>query len=187
MYWSDNIGNALLDTDGFARVFPHLVQIESQKYQRFLKGLDKEPPKLNMLDPITEIAVTALTRPVQLTLTEVGAIPFPSRPNLVFPYHRMTHEQKEFIRNCIKNTGEWIILNEVLVFRKPSTKVTVCPVVVLTTMCSAILNAPSQHTTETKIKLCNLVLQRIQSHYPLDIKMQHVVNDWVKQNTKEIQ
>lgn len=187
MYWSDHVGQALLNPDGFARMFPHFVLIEAEAFQRFLRGLERDPPKLNMLDPVSEVAVTALTRPVQLILTEVGAIPFHSRPKIIFPYNKMTHEQKEFIRNCIKKTDEWTIMNEVLVFRKPSTQVTMCPIVVLTTMCSAILNAPSHHTTETKIKLCNLVLQRIQSHYPLDTKMQQVVNEWVKHNTKVIQ
>ena len=185
MYWSDNIGNALLDTTGFARMFPHFVQIEAQKYQRLLRGLEKEHQPLSMLDPISETVVTALTRPLQLTLTEVGAIPFNSRPAFVFPYHMMTHEQKEYIWNCIKNTDEWTIINEVLVFRKPCTPVNICPVVVLTTMCSAVLGTPSHHTRETKIKLCNLVLQRIQSHYPLDTKMQQVVNEWVKNTVRD--
>ena len=186
MYWADNICKEFLNTDGLERILPHLSHLEAQKYQRILKGHTRNCPSNSptRLDPISDTVVAVLTRPLHLILNDLGAMPFHDRPALIFPYHLMTHGQKTFIRNCIDNVDEWTVTNELLVFRKPPCNINVCPVATLTTTCKAVIHARSSHDVETRIKLCNIVLQRVQGHYPLDARMQRIVNECVKANTQ---
>ena len=184
MYWSDNILSEFLNEDGFSRMLPYLANVDSQRTSQVLHGLEIYKSQASvgetLLDPISNTLATALTRPLALILNEFGAIPFHDRPNMVFPYYLMNPEQKMFIRKCMEQTGEWRVCNEAIVFHRPRLQLHVDPTTVLTTSCKAIMTTESNHNTNIRLRLCNIVLQRVQCHFQIDAKLQRVVNEYVQ-------
>lgn len=186
MYWEDNICTMFLDGEGIARMLPYMTRIETQAIQRILTGRDPSYMQKSthqspqMMDPISNTIVAFITRPLSLILNEVGAMPFRDRPGLLFPYHLMNEGQKSYLRNCIQHTGEWTICNAAMVFQPSKFPQHVCPVTVLTTACQAIVHAKSKHDPKTHVGLCNIVLQRVQSHYPIDAPTQRAINQCVQ-------
>ena len=184
MYWSDNILSEFLNEDGFSRMLPYLANVDSQRTSQVLHGLEIYKSQASvgetLLDPISNTLATALTRPLALILNEFGAIPFHDRPNMVFPYYLMNPDQKMFIRKCMEQTGVWRVCNEAIVFHRPRLQLHVDPTTVLTTSCKAIMTTESNHNTNIRLRLCNIVLQRVQCHFQIDAKLQRVVNEYVQ-------
>ena len=135
------------------------------------------------MDPISSTLVVFMSRPIELILNEVGAIPFQDRPTLVFPYRLMNARQKAFLRQCIAHTDEWSVCNDATVFHRPPAPILAPPTHVLTVMCECILRGKTQHDHKTRIGLCNIILQRVRSRIPVNANTHREVNEWVAANT----
>lgn len=137
------------------------------------------PAQSPIIDPISNLIVTFINRPIALVLNEVGVMPFKDRPLLIFPYNLMTNRQKDFLRQCVARVAEWTICNDNLVFDRTSTSRHIAPVRVITTMCDCVLHGNTRHDHKTRIGLCNIILQRVRSRIPIDTNVHKEVNEWV--------
>ena len=105
-WWEENIEARLMDQGSLSQMFPYMCKITA------------EDPGSSRHDPITSTAITFLTCPVQLGLTEVGATLFQGRSSLVYPYNLMSDSQKDFVREALSRREEWNIYNDAVVFRR---------------------------------------------------------------------
>ena len=180
MYWAENIQGEFFNGEGLRHMIPYIVDNENRGIEQILSGtrmyVAPTPKSDKQMDPISNAVSLCLTRPLALVLNEIGAMPFQDRPHIVFPYSKMTDTQRAFVHACIQHRNEWRICNETLTFNRGKIPVHINPETVLTTTCELIMTAPSSHDTATKIALCNIILQRVQSHFPLDAHKQEIIN-----------
>jgi hypothetical protein len=117
-------------------------------------------------DPVTATVLDFLTCKLQLCLSAVGLLPFRSRPELVYPYHMMTLEQKAFLRSALDDRSAFCVCNDALVFHQA------CPerlesVPVLRALCSSVLASKIHEDHRARVGVCNILLQRVQSVVPI--------------------
>ena len=157
----------------------HLAKAEGEGPQRLLAGRAETSAPPAMLDPISTTVVAMATRPLHLCLNEVGVAPFLDRPTLIFPYNLMTRDQKQCLLDCIALSEEWTVCNGVIVFRRTKGPVHLPSLAVLTALCAGVMDAPSVHPPATRVALCNILLQRVQSHVPIDPDTHRKLNAWL--------
>lgn len=191
MFWATQIQDDFFDTEGLKRIIPYLADYESRGIEQILSGARSYRTSANQtekqMDPISNAVSLCLTRPLYFVINEIGVMPFQDRPHIVIPFSLMTARQKEFIHACIQHNNEWKICNETLVFHRCKMPLYVNPEKVLTCFCDLIMTAPtSSHDTNTRIALCNIILQRIQSHFPLDAFKQESINAFMIKYKKNV-
>jgi len=138
-------------------------------------------------DPITGTVVVFMTCPLQLALTEVGAMLFQGHSSLVFPFNLMTERQKTFLRECLSRREEWNIYNNTVVFRKRKGQPdrVLAPASVLTSLCQKVLCGGKAHPSQKqRIAVCNIILQRVQGYVPIDKNVQRQLNEWLASATE---
>ena len=188
LWWEDNIQSKFLDAEAIHRILPYMAKATSESSRSAeLKH-----------DPITATAIVFLTCPLQLGLTEVGAMVFQGHASLVYPYSLMSDRQKQFVRECLSRRSEWSICNGCVLFRrsKPDCKDqprrTLQQSTVLVALCDRIANSASgrraaadssgQHADQAgrgRLALCNIILQRLQGYVTIHKPVQKELNDWL--------
>lgn len=173
LWWEDNIQSQLLDEESLQHMFPYMCKIEAERGD----------PAAGRHDPITNTAITFLTCPLHLGLTEVGAMIFQAKSALVYPYNLMSERQKGFVRDCLSRRGEWNIFNDAVVFRrsKAAPPIVIDPTSVLVALCSKVLlpGTAAEPDASRRVALCNIILQRIQGYIPIDKPVQRQLNEWM--------
>lgn len=172
MWWEENIESEMLDQDALCRLLPYMTKAFSE---------DKRCAD-SKHDPITATTIIFLTCPLQLGLTEVGAMLFQGYANLVFPFNLMSERQKAFLRACLERTAEWSILNEAVVFKKKRGGPAKClsPSSVLLCLCHKLLEGHQR--SQQRLAVCNIILQRVQGYVPIDKPVQRQLNEWLAKN-----
>lgn len=128
-------------------------------------------------DPVTATVLDLLTGKLQFCLSATGLIPFKGNANLVYPYHMMNPEQKDFIRTSLQTRGSYTVCNESVVFHAtPGDVERLDTVLVLEAMCSKVLESKVHEEHSVKIGVCNILLQRVQSVVPISRGVQQQLN-----------
>ena len=197
-WWEENIEARLMDQGSLGQMFPYMCKITA------------EDPGSSRHDPITSTAITFLTCPVQLGLTEVGATLFQGKSSLIYPYNLMSDSQKDFVREALSRREEWNIYNDAVVFRRsqprqppqknqkalqahpPRTQTqqqsppparTLAPAAVLVALCSKVFESSAHPDPRRRVALCNIILQRVQGYIPIDKPVQRQLNEWLAGKT----
>lgn len=185
LWWEENIQSEFLDAEAIHRILPYMAKATSESSRSAeLKH-----------DPITATAIVFLTCPLQLGLTEVGAMVFQGHASLVYPYSLMSDRQKQFVRECLSRRSEWSICNGCVLFRrsKPDSKETARRTLqqstVLVALCDRIANSASGRRAAEggaadqggrgRLALCNIILQRLQGYVTIHKPVQKELNDWL--------
>ena len=127
-------------------------------------------------DPVTATVLDLLTGKLQFCLSATGLIPFKGNANLVYPYHMMSPEQKDFIRTSLQTRGGYTVCNESVVFHACDVE-RLDTVLVLEAMCSKVLESKVHEDHSVKVGVCNILLQRVQSVVPISRGVQQRLND----------
>lgn len=132
-------------------------------------------------DPVTATVLDLLTGKLQFCLSATGLIPFKGHANLVYPYHMMSPEQKDFIRTALQERGGYTVCNESVVFQnlqgdKADKTDKLDPVSVLEAMCSKVLESKVHEEHSVRVGVCNILLQRVQSVVPISRGVQQRLN-----------
>lgn len=135
-------------------------------------------------DPITATVIIFLTCPLQLGLTEVGAMLFQGHASLVFPFNLMSERQKAYVRECLDRRAEWNVYNNALVFRRRRGEAprTLSTSAVLLALCRKLLEGQADHAARQRLGVCNIILQRVQGYVPIDRPVQRQLNEWLATN-----
>ena len=129
-------------------------------------------------DPVTATTLDFLTSRLQFCLSATGLIPFKGHADLVFPFHMMTPEQKEFIRTALQERSDYTVCNESVVFhpRVYKGEERLDPVAVLEAVCAKILESRVHEEHAVRVGVCNIILQRVQSVVPISRGAQQRLN-----------
>ena len=170
-WWEQNIESCLFDPESLLQILPYMCKIEAE---------DKRAAE--KYDPITRTVVTFLTCPLQLGLTEVGAMLFQGRSTLIYPYTLMNDAQKAFVRQCLDHRAEWNLYNDCIVFKRHrgAQGKTLGAPAVLVALCSKIFQSPAHEDPRRRVALCNIILQRVQGYIPIDKPVQRHLNEWLQ-------
>ena len=167
LWWEDNIEAELIPDDALGALLPYMAKIEAE---------DRRNDKY---DPITATVIAFLTSPLQLALTEVGALLFQGRGTLIYPYNLMTERQKAFVRRALDQRGEWNIYHDTVVFRRSKSTLLLPPARVLLAFCAKVLESSVHPDPQRRVALCNIILQRVQGYVRIDKPVQRELNDWL--------
>lgn len=150
------------------------VFFSADSLKRILTYLcNTRPP--NAWDPVTATVLDFLTSRLQLCLTPTGLAPFKGQANLIYPYHMMTVEQKDFLRAALEERTEYATCNESVVF-KSTGQDRLDAVSVLEAMCSKVLESNVHAERSVREGVCNILLQRVQSVVPIPKSVQQQLN-----------
>lgn len=132
---------------------------------------------MDAADPISRTITTMMSSKLQLRLTEFGLQLFQSK-DLTFPYHMMSHDQREIIRhNLLNNIDNWNVYQYAITYTALKTSTcTLDPFNVLHALCRQILDSPAMEDVRWKVAICNIILQRVQASIPVDKKTQQRLN-----------
>jgi hypothetical protein len=184
MRWREEILQSLLHPEALLQLIPYFCKSYSED-----KRNDLSPH-----DPITGTLVVLLTCPIQLGLTEVGAMLFQGHSSLIYPYSLMCPDQRDFVRRCLDDRQDWRIYNGAVVFRQPARAppLVLAPSAVLLAFCEKLLNS-AQHagqdrqpglSPEQRLAVCNIVLQRVQGYVQIDKPVHRELNEWLASNAR---
>lgn len=171
MHWLEGIQEELLDAEALLRMLPYMTKAFSE---------DKRNADCRH-DPITATVIIFLTCPLQLGLTEVGAMLFQNHSALVYPFSLMTDRQRTFLRGCLERRSEWGIHNGALVFKQPRGEAarTLPAQAVLLALCKKIVEGQPEQALLQRLAVCNIILQRVQGYVPIEKPVQRELNDWL--------
>ena len=128
-------------------------------------------------DPVTATVLDLLTGKLQFCLCSTGLIPFKGRADLVYPYHMMSVDQKDYIRQALQNRAAYTICNEAVVFKDTNLKSEKLDAVeVLQAMCCKVLESKIHPQHSVRVGVCNILLQRVQSVVPISKGVQQRLN-----------
>ena len=125
-------------------------------------------------DPITATVLDILTGRLQFCLSATGLIPFKGKVSMVYPYHMMTSEQKQFLREALQDRSGYSICNDAVVFHGEQERIDT--VAVLEAMCARVLESRVHEEHSVRVGVCNILLQRIQSVIPISRGVQQRLN-----------
>lgn len=127
------------------------------------------------IDPISQVVSVILSVPFELHLVSNGLHMFKGK-DLLYPYQQMNAEQREFLLGLLaKPDSNWHRYEHSMVWKqkgpcnnKPK------PVQVLETVCRLVQNNKKLKDEQSKLVICNVILQRVQSHVPIhkDVQLQ---------------
>jgi hypothetical protein len=205
-WWEENIEAQLMDPESLTQMFPYMCKIAAEEGggSNPAAATGPGPGKdgksslhaASRHDPITSTAIAFLTCPLQLGLTEVGAMLFQGRSSLVYPYNLMSDRQKGFVREALSRRAEWNLFNEAVVFRKSQNHqqghgrpggggLTLAPAAVLVALCSKVFESSAHTDPGRRVALCNIILQRVQGYIPIDKPVQRELNEWLAGRSRE--
>ncbi len=178
MLWREEILEHLLYHEALLQLLPYLSKSFAENKR------NEECPH----DPITATLIIFLTCPVQLALTEVGAMLFQGHSFLVYPFNLMESRQRDFLRRCLERQQEWNIYNGAIVFRQPKGQgnLTLSSSSVLLAFCQKVIHAPQSQAGESslspsqRLAICNIILQRVQGYVQIEKQVQKELNEWLK-------
>jgi hypothetical protein len=128
-------------------------------------------------DPVTATVLDLLTCKLQFCLSGTGLIPFKGHANLVYPYHMMSPEQKDFIRASLQEREKFTVCNDSVMFHAiPGDSERLDTVSVLEAMCAKVLESRVHEEHSVRVGVCNIILQRVQSVVPISRGMQQRLN-----------
>ena len=125
-------------------------------------------------DPITATVLDLLTGRLQFCLSATGLVPFRGKAGMVYPYHMMTVEQKQFLRDALQDPCNYTVCTEAIVFHSEQERLDT--VAVLEAMCSKVLESKVHEDKGVRVGICNILLQRIQSVVPISRGLQQRLN-----------
>lgn len=129
-------------------------------------------------DPITATVLEMLSSKLQLCLTQTGLIPFRGRASMVYPYHMMTPEQKDFLRSALERREAYCVCNDALVFyHRQGEREHLETVPVLAAMCRGVLGSRIHEERRVRVGVCNILLQRVQSSVVISKAAQQELNE----------
>lgn len=167
-WWEEHIEAEMLDEEALGRLMPYMTKA----YAEDKRNADGKH------DPITATVIIFLTCPLQLGLTEVGAMLFHGHASLVYPFNLMSDRQKAFLRECLARPAEWSVYNGAVVFKRkrgdPGRLLS--PSAVLLSLCRKLLEG---HAQPQRLAVCNIILQRVQGYVPIDKSVQRQLNAWL--------
>jgi hypothetical protein len=118
-----------------------------------------------------------LTGRLQFCLTSEGLVPFRGKADMVYPYHMMSPEQKNFLRDELSTRSSYCICNDAVVFHPlPGAPERLDQVKVLEGICNRILASNVHAEYRVRVGVCNIILQRIQSVVPISRGVQQKLN-----------
>lgn len=157
---------------------PTLVSVffNHEGLQRILTFLcNARPP--GTWDPVTATVLDLLTGKLHFCLTSSGLAPFKGRPAMVYPYHMMTSEQKDFLRTKLSDRASYCVCNDAVMFHcGPDAVEKLDPVSVLEALCTRILASKVHSDHKARVGVCNIIMQRIQSVVPISRNVQQQLN-----------
>lgn len=165
--WEERLEAEFADEEALLRLLPYFCACAA------------EAPRDAKQDPVTATVVTLMTSPLQLALSEVGAMLFYGASTLVYPYNLMTERQKAFVRACLERREEWNVYNEAVVFRRSKAPRTLSASAVLLALCRKVFESRTHPDPARRTGLCNIILQRVQGYARIDSPVQRVLNEWL--------
>ena len=126
-------------------------------------------------DPVTGTVLDLLTGKLQFCLSATGLLPFKGRAELVYPYHMMSVEQKDYIRQALQDRSAYTVCNDAVVFHS-RVEQKLDPVEVLEAMCCKVLESSIHAEHSVRVGVCNILLQRVQSVVPISKGVQQRLN-----------
>jgi len=128
-------------------------------------------------DPITATVLEMLSGRLQLCLSASGLVPFRARASMVYPFHMMSQEQKEFLREALERREAYCVCNDAILFYhrqgEPERLETVS---VLGSMCKSVLASKVHEDHQVRVGVCNILLQRVQSSIVISKAAQQELN-----------
>lgn len=126
-------------------------------------------------DPVSHTVLSMLSHPLQLQLTAIGWQPFKGK-DITIPFQRMTSTQKDVIKGILtdeKRRAQWGVFEHALVLHERgrdtaggSAKLSALDV--LEAVCTTILQSKAYPDKRSRVAICNIVLQRVQSNIVVD-------------------
>ena len=128
-------------------------------------------------DPITATVLEMLSGRLQLCLSPAGLVPFRARPSMVYPFHMMSKEQKEFLREALERREAYCVCNDaVLFYHRQGEPEHLDTVSVLGAMCRSVLASRVHEDHRVRVGVCNILLQRVQSSVVISKAAQQELN-----------
>ena len=173
MTWEDCLMEHFFTVEGLHSLIPYFCKVEHES-----AGVSK-------IDIISSTVVTFLTSPVHLTMSELGISLFHNKSSSIFPYYLMTDEQKQGLLGLLESPSEYNIFNERVVFKRNSKKVTVPILSVLESLCLHILKSTYLAEKESRVGVCNIIMQRIQGYIPISTTIRKDLNLFIVEQTQK--
>ena len=130
-------------------------------------------------DPVTQTILMLLSSPVHIQLTVVGWQPLRGR-ELTFPFHLMTTEQKQALKDLVEGyPAQWNVYEHAMSYLRPKhipPPAMLTPLNVLGALCSSILASVTYQDKRLRVAVCNILLQRVQASIPIDKQTQAALN-----------
>jgi hypothetical protein len=129
-------------------------------------------------DPVTQTVLMILSSTIHIQMTVVGWQPLKGR-DLTFPFHLMSLEQKQALKNLIEGEPtRWNIYEHAMSYRRQSQSPlpTLSPLDVLEALCTSILASSVYQDKKLRVAVCNILLQRVQASIPIDKQTQAALN-----------
>jgi hypothetical protein len=121
-------------------------------------------------DPIAETVCVMLSSPVQMSITQIGVVPFKNHPIYIFPFRFLTPEQLEFFKgfvvftkdDCVHSTASTQIGGGCMLCRCSESKPHYLDAFrVLSSMCDGIMGCTAYPSVQHRVSICNIMIQRI--------------------------
>ena len=140
-------------------------------------------------DPITHVLYTFMTDSIAFTISEQGWCPFAQQPTLIYPFKVMTKQQYNFLKEIQlpqnrSKAGTQLLMGGARVFSyyEKMGKYYVPHTQALSAFCVLTLSQ-ADHQKDQKLKVCNIVVQRVASMTNITNATLQYVNDFLlKQN-----
>jgi hypothetical protein len=125
---------------------------------------------MEISDPIIHTMLMFLNTPVVFSLSEIGLIPFKNMYTVVYPYNKMTLEQRQFLADYIGFMRLNLLANGctqmgggVLITLHHIAQPHYCldHTTVLSQFCKSVIDNKSYNNIEYRYTVCNIVLQQI--------------------------
>lgn len=123
-----------------------------------------------VIDPIGSTLKLFISTPVVFAVTQLGLTPFKNCPMAIYPYTYMTKTQKQFILDYLREIQTVFAGRistqlgggcRIALSRKYNKLHHLTASEVLTQFCKAVFNNHNYKGKQTKLNICNIVLQRL--------------------------
>jgi hypothetical protein len=144
---------------------------------------------MEISDPVTYTILMFINTPVSFSVTQIGLMPFKDIGTAIFPYNKMTNEQKLFIieyldyleQNAMGNVstqmggGCIVSMNS---SKYPCTYLEQTDVIVC--FCKTVMEHPNYSSEQSKLNICNIVIQQVGVRVALSKNVLQRVNERVR-------